>query len=221
MRECPPRHLSLRPLRCRLPVRDRCRRRAPARGDPVARTRRGRRLLARAHRRPLPGRRRRGRADRHRARPGHNSHARTHDAPPIDHSYTTDSAASPCALRSPRLISHVAKNHAHLNKAHRTRHRSHHPKQMTRSHGRRFRSQRRCNDLCVPVARYRDLELRRPPSTTSASASADIRYGRWRSSRSRCSSSISSPALDPTGCLPAGQNSAPRRDSQTTDKEDP
>ncbi len=45
--------VPLRPLRRRVRVRDRRRPRAPARGDPAARTRRARRLLARAHRRPL------------------------------------------------------------------------------------------------------------------------------------------------------------------------
>ena len=56
--------VSLRPLRRRLRLRDRRRPRAPAGGDPAARTRRPRRLLARPHRRPLPRRRRRRRADR-------------------------------------------------------------------------------------------------------------------------------------------------------------
>jgi hypothetical protein len=80
----------------------------------------------------------------------------------------TIGAAPRCALCSPRLISHVAKKHAHLDKAHRTGHRSHHPNQMTRSHDRRVRSQRRCNDLRVHVATgTKASHSRRPPSTTS------------------------------------------------------
>ena len=78
--------VSLRALRGGLRVRDRRRPRAPAGGDPPARTRRPRRLLARAHRRPLPRRRHRRRADGNHPRPTHDARARTRpDPPPIAH----------------------------------------------------------------------------------------------------------------------------------------